>query len=172
MGAVLPVLLAAALASGPVAVPDLRLQEEWESQEWEEKDESPPRIRLTAWGGEALAGAGSGRGSSFGGFEAGWAFRSLDLSVAGTAYEDLEEAERAWTQVVLARFTQRFRMRRDVEAAFGFGIGAGRRTGWSAWYQVAIGVRVPLGPLFLAGELAFEQYELLRLGAGLGVALF
>jgi hypothetical protein len=49
-------------------------------------------------------------------------------------------------------------------------VGAGRPRGWRAWYQLAIGMRVPLGPLFLAGELAFEQYDLLRLGGGLGVA--
>jgi hypothetical protein len=177
---VLPLLVAASLAAAPLstegaspgAVPDLRLQEEWESSGWDEDDEAPPRVRLTAWGGEALADAGSGRGSGFAGGEVGWAFASLDLSVSGASYRNLEDADRTWTPVVLARFTQRFRMRRDVEAAFGFGVGAGRPKGWTAWYQVALGVRVPLGPLFLAGELAFEHNDLLRLGAGLGVSVF
>jgi hypothetical protein len=177
---VLSLLLAASLAAAPLstegaspgAVPDLRLQEEWESPGWDEDDEAPPRVRLTAWGGEALGDGGSGRGSGFAGGEAGWAFDSLDLSVSGAGYRNLDDADRTWTPVVLARFTQRFRMRRDVEAAFGFGLGAGRPKGWTAWYQVAIGVRVPLGPLFLAGELAFEQNDLLRLGAGLGVSVF
>jgi hypothetical protein len=137
---------------------------------WEDDEEDKPRLRFAAWAGEALASAGSGRGSGFVGGEAAWSFDSLDLGVAGSGYRNLVDATRTWTPVVLARITQRFKTRRGVEAAFGFGAGAGQRRGWAAWYQVALGVRVPLGPLFLGGELAFEQYDLLRLAAGLGVA--
>jgi hypothetical protein len=171
---VLPLALAAALAAasaaqlpgdGPYA------DDAWEAPEFED-EEREPRVRITAWGSDAFAAGGTGRSSSVVGGEAGWAFRHLDLGVAGSAYRNLVDADREWTPVVLARLTQRFKTRRGIEAAFGFGVGAGRPTGWRAWYQLGIGVRVPLGPLFLAGELAFEQYDLLRLGAGLGVALF
>jgi hypothetical protein len=170
---VLPLALAAALAASAAQLPAAA---PYEDEEWEspgvDDEEREPRLRITAWGGDALGDGGSGRSSSFVGGEAGWAFRSLDLGVAGSAYRNLSEADREWTPVVLARLTQRFKTRRGIEATFGFGVGAGRPTGWTAWYQLGIGVRVPLGPLFLAGELAFEQYELLRLGAGLGVAVF
>jgi hypothetical protein len=187
---VLPLVLAAALAAAPAAAPAAELsrsapaapglapetrlaQEDWDSGSWDDdEDERPPRIRLTLWGGEALGEAGSGSGSGFYGAEAAWAFRRIDLGVLGTQYRNVPDATRTWTPVVLARLTQRFKTRRGVEAAFGFGVGAGRPRGWTTWYQVTLGVRVPLGPLFLAGELGFESQDLLRLGAGLGVAFF
>ena len=177
----LPLVLAAALAAVPApsapcamqrALETRFAQEDWESPSWRDEDERPPRIRLTFWGGEALGSAGSGTGSGFYGGEASWAFSRIDLGVMGSAYRNVPDATRTVTPVVLARLTQRFKTRRGVEAAFGFGVGAGRPGGWTAWYQVALGVRVPLGPLFLAGELGFESRDLLRLGAGLGVAFF
>jgi hypothetical protein len=171
---VLPLALAAALASASVAqlpAASPYADDEWDAPELDDEDREP-RVRVTAWGGTALGDGGSGISSSFLGGEAGWAFDHLDLGVAAFGYRNLDESDRTTTPVVLARLTQRFRTGRGIEAAFGFGIGAGRPTSWKAWYQLAIGVRVPLGPLFLAGELAFEQYDLLRLGAGLGVALF
>ncbi|HEX9402603.1 MAG TPA: hypothetical protein VF912_21080 [Anaeromyxobacter sp.] len=160
----LPLLLAASLSAAPLP------QEEWEPPAWEEDDERRPHVLVTAWAGEALASGGSGRSSGFFAGEAAWAFDSVDVGLAGSGYRSLREAGRTWTPVLLARFTQRFKTRRGFEAAFGFGVGAGRPSGWIAWYQVALGVRVPLGPLFVAGELAFEQYDILRLGGGLGVA--
>jgi hypothetical protein len=174
----LPLALAVALASavGPDSAGALRAraeplaQEEW-GAEWEDEDGGRRRrLRLIAWGGEALESSGSGRSSTFFGGEVGWAFEALDLGLAAYGYRDLSVATREWTPVVLARITQRFRTHRGIEAAFGFGLGAGQPRGWRGWYQLALGMRVPLGPLFLAGELAFEQYDLLRLGAGLGVA--
>ena len=194
---VLPLLLAAALsgAPGPAATPtaaplptprpargdgiapaaasgDLEAtHQEWEP-EWEEEEEEEerrPRVLLSVWGGSALADFGSGSGSGFFSGEAAWAFDAFDLGIPGAAYRSLEDAERTWTPVLLARITQRFATRRGFEATFGFGFGAGRPDGWKGWYQVALGIRVPLGPLFLGGELAFER-DLLRLGAGLGVA--
>jgi hypothetical protein len=149
----------------------------WEDDEDGDGDgdgdsERQPRVRITAWGGQALDDSGTGRGSTVAGGEASWAFDSLDVGVSAAGYRELEGAERTWTPVVLARLTQRFRMRSGLEAAFGFGLGAGRPTDWTGWFQVALGVRVPLGPVFLAGELAFEEGDLLRLGAGLGVALW
>jgi len=73
--------------------------------------------------------------------------------------------------VVLARVTQRFQTRRGLDATFTFGAGAARQVDWKAWFQVALGLRLDLGPIFLAGELGFEQDGLLRLGAGVGVRL-
>lgn len=155
--------LSACLAGAPLA------QEEWEAPGYDD-DGARPRLLLSAWGGEALDAGGAGRGSTLLGGEAAWAFDALDLGVAGYGYRTLVDAKRDWTPVVLLRLTERFRTRRGVEAAFSFGVGAGRPDDWIAWFQVALGVRVNLGPLFLGGELAFEQYDLLRLAAGLGVA--
>lgn len=135
----------------------------------EAEDEEQPHVLLSAWGGTALGDGGSGRSSTILGGEAAWAFESMDLGIAGYGYQNLEDASREWTPVMLLRLTQRFRTRRGVEAALTFGIGAGRPDDWDAWYQVAIGGRADLGPMFLAGELAFEQFDILRLAAGVGV---
>ncbi len=135
----------------------------------EDEGEARPHVLLSAWGGTALGEGGSGRSSTILGGEAAWAFESLDLGVAGYGYQRLPDSSREWTPVALLRITQRFRTGRSVEAAFTFGIGAGRPDGWTAWYQVAIGGRADLGPMFLGGEIAFEQLDILRLAAGLGV---
>lgn len=136
----------------------------------EERDENVRRIRLALWGGEALADGGSGHSSALYGGEAAWAFDSIDLGVAAYGYHSLVNARREWAPVALLRLTERFRTRRGLEAAFSFGIGAGRPRDWTAWFQVALGVRYDLGPMFLGGEIAFEQYDLLHLAAGVGVA--
>ena len=57
---------------------------------------------------------------------------------------------------------------RGLDAAVTLGLGAARPDGWVAWFLFGLGLRVDLGPLFLAGELAFEQRDQLRLMAGLG----
>ncbi len=132
-------------------------------------EEVEPRMLLSAWGGSVLASGGTGRSSTFVGGEAAWALSSIDLGLAGYGYQNLEDSTREWTPVVLVRLTQRFRTRRGVEAALGFGVGAGRPDHWEAWYQVALGARVDLGPMFVGGELAFEQFDLLRLAGGLGL---
>jgi hypothetical protein len=153
------------LASAPLA------QEEWEAPPYEEeRDENPRRIRLGVWGGEALGSGGSGRTSTLYGGEVAWAFDAFDLGVAGYGLQNLNDARREWTPVVLARLTERFRTRRGLEAAFSFGVGAGRPRDWTAWFQVALGLRLNLGPVFIGGELAFEQYDLLHLAAGVGAA--
>jgi hypothetical protein len=136
----------------------------------EEREDGPRRIRLSLWGGEALANGGSGHSSTLYGGEAAWAFDSIDLGVAAYGYQSLVNARREWTPVALLRLTERFRTGRGLEAAFSFGIGAGRPRDWTTWFQVALGVRYDLGPMFLGGELAFEQYDLLHLAAGLGVS--
>ncbi len=162
--------------SGPErAAPHFEWTQDWDEYDDEERrdddeDERRPHVLLSAWGGEALAGAGAGRSSSFFAGEAAWAFDTLDLGLQYAGYRSLRDATREWTPVVLTRVTQRFRTRRGFDAAFSLGLGAGRPGGWVGWFQVALGVRFPIGPLFLGGELAFEQYDLLRLGGGVGVA--
>ncbi len=155
--------LSACLAAAPLA------QEEWEAPGYDDDDGRRPRLLLSVWGGEALDAGGAGRGSTLLGGEVAWAFDALDLGVAGYGYRTLVDAKRDWTPILLLRLTERFRTRRGLEAAFSFGVGAGRPDDWIAWFQVALGVRVNLGPVFLGGELAFEQNDLLRLAAGLGV---
>ncbi len=158
-------LLALALAAGPHPL----AQEEWGAPAYDEEEERVRHLSVAAWGGDAF-GTGSG-GGTFGnlGGEVAWSFGELDVGVAGYGYHGLPDA-RAWTPVGLVRLTQRFRMSTGVETAFGLGAGAGRPTGWEAWFQVSLGVRVPLGPMFLGGELAFERGDLFALRAGLGLA--
>lgn len=160
-------VLAVALASAPAAQ-----AQEWSPPPWEEEDEGEGRRRLflSAWAGEVLEDGGAGRSSTILGGEVAWAFEVIDLGAAAYGYRDFRGSEREWTPVLLVRLTQRFRTRGGVEGAFGFGVGAGRPDGWEAWFQAAVGVRVPLGPVFLGGEIAFEQLDLLRLSAGLGIA--
>jgi hypothetical protein len=156
--------LATSLAAAPLAQDDLDAPPSYQDEE------DPSRIRLTLWGGEALATGRTRHASTLYGGEAAWAFETLDLGVAAYGYQSLLQSTREWTPVVLARLTQRFRTRRMLEAAFTFGVGAGRpRADWSIWLQVALGVRYDLGPMFLAGEIAFEQNDLLRLAGGVGV---
>ena len=168
-------LLAAALAAAPDGAPSLAaapllLQEEWDEEDYQEEDERHPHVHLSVWGGEAFANGAAGRSSSFASFEAAWLLSRVDLGLAVSEYRTLREATRQWTPVLLTRLTERFRTRTGLEAAFTIGLGAGRPSGWVGWYQVAIGARLPVGPLFLAGELAFEQYDIIRLGGGLGVS--
>jgi hypothetical protein len=163
------VIVAALAVSTLLAAAPLRQDEELPPYDEQGDEDHPRRVRLSLWGGEALATGGTGHGSAIYGGEAAWAFDSIDLGVAGYGYNSLLQSNRQWTPVVLARVTERFRTRRNLEAAFTFGIGAGRPKDWTAWFQVALGVRFDLGPMFLGGELAFEQYDLLHLTAGLGV---
>ncbi len=131
--------------------------------------EQRPHVVLSAWGGKAFADGGSGHGSPLFGGEAAWAFDSLDVGIAGYGYQGLPDAARDWSPVVLVRLTQRFETRKGLDATFTFGAGAGRTDRWDPWFQVALGVRGNAGPFFIAGELAFEQLDQLRLAAGVGV---
>jgi hypothetical protein len=172
-----PLLLAAALAAAPadaatpvLVLAPLRLQEDWEEEGYAQEEQRHPHVHLSVWGGEAVTNGGSGRSSSFASGEAAWLFSQTDVGVAVSGYRAFRESAREWTLVYLLRLTQRFPLRSGLEAAFTVGLGAGRPNGWIGWYQVALGMRVPIGPLFLGGELAFEQYDILRVGGGLGVA--
>jgi hypothetical protein len=160
-----------AAAGRPLRLPAPRAlhQEDDAGARYDDEEEHRPHLLVSGWGGEGLANGGSGRSSSFFGGEVAWVFSQVDVGLAGSWYRSLRDATRAWTPVVLTRVTQRFVTGRGFDAAFSIGFGAGRPAGWIGWYQVALGLRVPLGPLFLGGELAFEQYDIIRLGAGLGV---
>jgi hypothetical protein len=129
--------------------------------------EAPPRLLLTAWGGALVGVPGSGRASGgFAGGEATFRLAALDLGVQALAARLGPEG--GLSPVVLLRLGQRFETRRGVEGSLTLGLGAARRDAWEAWFQVALGARVPLGPVFLATELAFEQVDLIRLAVGLG----
>jgi hypothetical protein len=127
-----------------------------------------PRVLVTGWAGgfAALPGSEQGGGGLAGG-EVTLRLRPLDVGVqAVTTW--LDEGAGRVSPILLLRLGQRFESRRGVEATFTLGLGAARRERWEGWFQVGVGARVPLGPLFLAAELAFEQVNLLRLAGGIG----
>lgn len=127
------------------------------------------RVLISAWAGNAwdLATQNGSSAAVFGG-EIAYAFRSMDVGLAGYGYK-LPGEKRPWTPVALVRLVNRFQTGNGVEATFGLGVGAARPDDWKAWFQVSLGVRLDLGPTFVGGELSFEQNNLLRLAAGLGV---
>ncbi len=157
-------LLALALAASPALA-----QEDWQAPPDDGEEEQRKHLFVSGWGGEVLDEGGGGHSSGTLGGEVDWAFDQLDLGVSAAAYRGLSDA-RAWSPVTMVRLLQRFPLRSGAEATFGVGFGAARLTGWEAWFQVALGARVPFGPMFLGGELAFERGDLLRLSGGLGLA--
>jgi hypothetical protein len=165
----IPTATSTALSPGRLELASANAQDEYGWEGGDEEDRAP-RLFITAWGGEAFAiGSGDTRsGSAFGG-EVAYALPFGDLGLWGSAYKIGERD--AWAPIALLRLTNRFATGRGIEAAFTFGVGAGRPIDWRIWFQVALGLRLDLGPLFLAGELSFEQEQLLRLSGGLGVKL-
>jgi hypothetical protein len=163
-------LAATALSPGRLALAGANAQDEYG---WEGSDEEDggPRLFITAWGGQAFdVGGGDGHsGSAFGG-EVAYALDFGDLGLWASGYKIRNRGE-AWAPIALLRLTNRFATGRGLDAAFTFGVGAGRPANWRIWFQVALGLRLDLGPMFLAGELAFEQDQLLRLSGGVGVKL-
>jgi hypothetical protein len=164
----IPTSTPTALSPGRLELASANAQDEYGWEGGEEEREA--RLFITAWGGEAFAvGGGDGRsGAAFGG-EVSYALPFGDLGLWGSAYKIGNRD--AWAPIALLRLTNRFATGRGIEAAFSFGVGAGRPIDWRIWFQVALGLRLDLGPLFLAGELSFEQEQLLRLSGGLGVKL-
>ena len=158
------------LSPGRLALERTNRQDEYD---WEgQAQERAPRLFIIAWGGEAfgLGGGDVGDGAAFGG-EVSYAMPFGDLGLWGSGYK-VREGGDEWAPIMLLRLTNRFQTGRGLEAAFTFGGGAGRPVeNWRLWFQVALGLRMDLGPLFLAGELSFEQDQLLRASAGLGVKL-
>ncbi len=130
---------------------------------------SRPRLALVAWGGGLVGLGAEGGNSGLAGGEVSWAFDALDVGVLAQGYRLGAQARTPWTPVILGRIEQRFETRRGVEAILALGLGAGRTDGWIGWYQLAFGLRLAEGPLFLSGEVGFEQLDLLRLAAGVGV---
>jgi hypothetical protein len=165
----IPTATSTALSPGRLELASANAQDEYGWEGGDEEDRAP-RLFITAWGGEAFAiGSGDTRsGSAFGG-EVAYALPFGDLGLWGSAYKIGERD--AWAPIALLRLTNRFPAGRGVEAAFTFGVGAGRPIDWRLWFQVALGMRLDLGPMYLAGELSFEQEQLLRLSGGLGVKL-
>ena len=136
-----------------------------------------PRLDLTVWGGAGWMGGGSGTRSQTWGAEATWRFDALDLGIFGGCYELRTDAVGGvvpayFAPIYLARIGQRFETRNGLLASFTFGVGTLKETEWRSWFQVAIGARATFGPAFLAGELAFESDDFVRLALGLGVSLF
>jgi hypothetical protein len=160
-----------ARVNGPLSPGRLALAQEEYGWEGGDDEERAPRLFITAWGGEAFdVGGGDGNGGSAFGGEVAYALGFGDLGVWASAYK-IRNGGEDWAPIALLRLTNRFPAGRGLDAAFTFGVGAGRPADWRVWFQVALGVRFDLGPMFLAGELAFEQEQLLRLSGGLGVKL-
>jgi hypothetical protein len=144
-----------------------------QGEDWEQgtsyEEERTPRVFFSVWGGEAFDIASQHGGNApVAGAEVAYAFDFGELGVAGYGYE-LHDVHARYTPVALLRLTNRFETRRGLDATFTLGFGAGRPDHWVTWYQIALGLRLNLGPIWLGGELAFEQYNLLRLLGGVGV---
>jgi hypothetical protein len=145
-----------------------------QGEDWEQgssyEEERSARVFFSVWGGEAFDVASQNGGSApVAGAEVAYAFDFGDLGVAGYGYQ-LHDVHARYTPVALLRLTNRFETRHGLDMTFTLGAGAGRPDHWVAWYQVALGLRLALGgPLWLGGELTFEQYNLLRLLGGIGV---
>jgi hypothetical protein len=161
--------LAAVLAAAPGAL--AAAQDRWDEEEAPRDEDMPGRLSLTAWGGSGLDTGGGGHSIPILGAEAAWSFGGLDLGLAGYGYQGLRAEEARWDPVLLVRATQRFQTYRGLDAALTFGAGAARRDGWGAWFQLALGFRLELGPMFLAGEVGFEQ-DLVRFTGGVGARVF
>lgn len=161
-------LLAALVASAPALA--AAQDDPWDVEEEQDEHEGGDRrLSVTAWAGEGWDTAQSSRSGARAGGEVSWAFDAVDVGLAGFAYRNLRNSTRAWTPVAMLRLGESFRTRRGLEAVISFGLGAARPDSWIVWYQLGLGVRLDLGSrLFLAGELAFEQYDQLRLLGGIG----
>ncbi|MFO0585674.1 MAG: hypothetical protein U0229_25615 [Anaeromyxobacter sp.] len=127
---------------------------------------------LAIRGGEAVGTNGGGSHAVYGG-EVGWSFEPIDVSLAGYAYKDLERralsGEKApWDRMYLVRLGQRFETYRGLEGTLDLGIGAAHTDRWKTWVQLGLGVHLNIDPLFVTGEITFEQNGLVRLTAGLG----
>jgi hypothetical protein len=168
----LPVALALAIAALPVegAEGADEVAEPWNLVEEE------PRLDLTLWGGQGWTGGTSGVRSEAWAAEATWRFDRLDLGLSGGCYDLRSETSDGalatrFAPVYLLRVGQRFETRNGLLANFTFGVGTAKTTSWRSWFQVALGARATFGPAFVAGELAFESDEFMRLALGLGVSL-
>ncbi len=160
---VLPVLLALALLAPAEPLDD-------DEDVTEVPVDSGPVV--TAVGGVVTeAFQQNGRTFPFVGALLGWAFGDLEVGALVQAYHFRDAAVTPWSPVILARLDQRFETARGVSADLGLGLGVARVDQWKAWFQATLGVRLQRGPLVLGAELGFEQNQLLRLGASVGLRL-
>lgn len=160
----LPLALALSLA--------LQASTDWDGDEPRWDAPSDRHLELGVWGGSSLDLQRGGSFAPWAGAELGWRFTesAVSLLFEGHRY-GADRASRAWTPVILARVEQRFETMRGLQGTFAFGAGAGRPyRSWELWLQVAFGLRLERGPLFLRAELGFERQSDLRLGAGAGLA--
>jgi len=167
----IPLLLLGLTLSATAAAPGAARAEDGDDDDafdQPQRADEPKRLSLMAFGGELNAVSGSGRSSAamYGG-EVAWLFDSVELGLLGQAAR-LRTGPNDWSPIVLARITERFRSRRGLEGSFSFGIGAAREERWKTWFQAAIGARLDLGPIFVGGEVGFEQADFIRFSAGLG----
>jgi len=147
-----------------------------EEEAWPSDEVEAPRLDLTLWGGQAWNAGATGARSEAYAAEATWRFDRVDLGLFAGRYDFRETTasgavERFFAPVYLARIGQRFETRNGLLASFTFAVGTAKTASWRSWFQVALGARATYGPAFLAGELAFESEELIRLSVGIGVSL-
>jgi hypothetical protein len=162
-------LSAIALAAAAAVPAQVRaLDDEDDAFDAPQRGDEPRRLSLMAFGGELSAVSGSGRSSAalYGG-EVAWTFDAVELGLLGQAAR-LRSGPNEWSPIVLVRITERFRSRRGLEGSFSFGLGGAREDRWKTWFQAAIGARLDLGPIFVGGEVGFEQADFFRFSAGLG----
>jgi len=156
-----PALLALSLVAGQSGDP---YDDDYAAPDDDTQGASSPFIMT--WGGNAWDADGGLAGALLGG-EAGWSWEAVDLSVGGYGYRGLHE-EGKYAPVILGRIGQRLRSYGGMEGTLVLGIGAAKTTDWVTWFQFGLGVRIPLGPLLLGGEITWEQNNLIRLVGGLG----
>ena len=147
--------------------------DDYDDSAYQGEAEREPHVFISAYGGQAWGLGGTQNvdgGVPVLGGEVAYAFDFGDVGLAGYGYR-FPGGRSGWSPVALLRFTNRFQTYRGLDATFSFGLGAARPfDDWRAWFQVALGLRLDLGPVFLGGELAFEQEDLIRLVGGVGVS--
>ena len=166
-----PSLVLLLLALG---APALAAAQEDEDTYSEGPGPSEHHLYLSALGGTLLdLQSGHGSAALFGA-EVSYSLPFIDVGILAQAYKlDSSRSVHGTTPVLLLRLEQSFETARGLDAVLAFGMGAARtrQTSWEAWFQFAIGLRLGVGPLFIAGELGFEQLNLFRLAAGIGVRI-
>ncbi len=168
---------AAALALALLGAPDDDLDDERPRYE-----DSSRHFELAAWGGNSwLVGQGQSGSGPFGGAELGWAFETTTLGLLYERHGYRESGVPVSADVGVLRVEQRFESYRGLEGMLTLGLGAGQvrsrqtpdgrvATVWEFWYQLALGVKLGSGPVFVKGEFGFERQSWVRVGAALGVA--
>ncbi len=142
--------------------------EGWDAFDAPRRGPEQKRLSLQVFGGELATITGSAAPSAgvYGG-EVAWRFDAVELGVLGQ-YARLRTSAREWSPIALVRITERFQSRRGLEGSITFGLGTAYEDRWRSWFQVALGARIDLGPIFVGGEVGFEQADYVRVVGGLG----